>query len=297
MADNDLAQWRIADFKDALEAATLAPRTRQRYVRGVAEFAKWCASQGIDDPSEVTSKTIRTWLSGLLTDLARSTVTISLAALKRWSKWAKREGIIEENIADIVKMRNSYNKLPRYVDNEVLEMLLAHREDAVDVAREYRDRAIIELIYGSGLRASEVCKLHVGDLDLTNKQVGLLRTDRGRTSRVWLPLSEPAVKVLKRYLVENLATRTPGDTALFLSVRGGPLSCQIIYNMLQKRSGGLVTAHKLRATCAVHMLKGGSDLRATQIMMGFQTPETAERYARSSGFKLKKALEQHHPRG
>lgn len=294
MSDSKLAAWRIDAFGDSL---TLAPKTVAAYQLKVTHFCLWARAHGVGTPSQMSSKDVRAWLSEMLDGATRSTVAVSLAAMKRYSAWAVMEGLLVVDTCRSLKVRNSYHGLPVRLDDRVLEQLLDPDAIHIDSPNRCRDDAIIELIYGSGLRATEVCELRIGDLDIKGKQVAIRRRGTGGKGRVWIPLTESAAAALARHLTESLAMKSPGDTALFLNTRGGPLTPRSIHYLIESRSEGRATPASLRATCAIHLIEGGCNLRAVQEVMGIKEMATVERYARASSGRLKATLGQFHPRG
>ena len=294
MTDLGLTEWRIDAFGKWL---TLSPKTVYAYQTKVKKFALWSRQQGVNKPSDMTAGTVRLWLSEMLTGGTRSTVAVSLAAMKRYSAWTVIEGLSATDVCRSLKVRSSYHGLPLRLDNAVLERLLDPDIIHVDSPNRCRDDAVIELIYGSGLRASEVCELRIGDLDLKGRQVAVKRAGIGGNGRVWIPLTDPAAAALARHLAESLAHKSPGDTALFLNARGRPLTPRSVHYLIQGRSGGRATPASLRTTCAIHMIEGGCNLRVVQEVMGIREMATVERYAKASSVRLKATLGEFHPRG
>ena len=289
-----LTSWHIDAFGISL---SLAPKTVCAYRHKVSKFALWAGNQGIDNPSDVTSKDVRMRLSEMLDGSARSTVAVSLAAMKRYSSWAVAAGFATTDVCRSLKIRNPYHGLPSMLDRAALERLLDPGDISVDGPTRLRDDAIIELIYGSGLRASEVCGLRVGDLDVKRKQIAVMRSGGSGKDRVWIPLTESASAALARHLAASLSLKAPGDIALFLNMRGEPLTPRSIHYLIRGRSEGRATPASLRATCAIHLIEGGCNLRAVQEVMGIREMATVERYVRASSGRLKAALGEFHPRG
>jgi integrase/recombinase XerD len=161
-----------------------------------------------------------------------------------------------------------------------------------------RDHAILELLYGGGLRVAEICSLHVEDLQLDAGRAQV--RGKGDKERI-VPLGRSAIEALERYLAQGRPelARVGVQRALFLSVRGRPLTRQWVWEMVRGASPASVKAspHKLRHSCATHMVEHGADLRSVQTLLGHADIATTQVYTHMALGRLKQVHRMHHPRG
>ena len=169
------------------------------------------------------------------------------------------------------------------------------RSESDDEVRRARDTAVIELLYGSGLRVSELCGLTAGSIDLTRRLVTVV--GKGDKERV-IPLSEPAADALATWLTVRtmVATREDAAHALFPNQRGGPLTPRDVRRLLDHRSVAPTHPHALRHTFATHLLDGGADLRAVQELLGHADLSTTQVYTHVSRERLQRVHHDSHPR-
>jgi integrase/recombinase XerD len=240
------------------------------------------------------------WLAGLAAaGAAPATLQRKTACLRSFSRHLRREGLIEHDpTADLRAPRKS-QRLPKVLTRDEVAKLLAAPRGTEPAA--LRDRALLELLYACGLRASEAIGLQVGDVDLRH---GVLRAcGKGSKERL-VPVGRQAIGATAAYLQRGrpLLHRGPSDeTALFLNQRGGPLTRQGLYKVVQRhaRAVGLqekMSPHTLRHTFATHLLAGGCDLRSVQEMLGHADIATTQIYTHLSADRLKDVYFQAHPR-
>ena len=219
----------------------------------------------------------------------------SLAAWRSFSRFCRRRGLIETDPARAIAFPRRSRRLPRTLPSRDLESAL-DRLTGADPA-SVRDRALLELAYGSGLRLSELVGLNHGDV---NRAGELLRVrGKGRRERI-VPMVKSAVEALDRYLASRAADRRP-DQPVFLGARGRRLSPRSVQAMVKLRlgqiAGGLgVTPHALRHSFASHLLDRGADLRAIQELLGHRSLASTQIYTHVTRSRLKKAYDQAHPR-
>jgi integrase/recombinase XerD len=220
-------------------------------------------------------------------------------AVRGLYRFAVREGRIEADPMENLKAPRSFQALPRYLTSPQVDALLA----APDVATPLglRDRAILEVLYATGLRVSELIGLRPADLDM---QVGVLTCfGKGRKERL-VPLGRTARKWVVRYLEEvrgALTRRRPSAAELFLSQRGGRLSRMGLWGIVRRHgvTAGVertLTPHVLRHSFATHLLERGADLRALQAMLGHADISTTQIYTHVTRERLRKVYDQYHPR-
>lgn len=250
----------------------------------------------------LTQRAIRSWLAQTLADGgARSTIARHTAAIRNFTTWALREGILPSDPAALLSSPRADQRLPSPLDESDARMLLnaARDEAAVGGASQIRNWAILELTYACGLRVSEVCALDVSSLNreaLTVRVVG-----KGNKERV-VPYGPPAADALDHWLVRGrpqLAGQRSGQ-ALFLGDKGGRIDPRIVRSMVHKMAAHAgvhdVAPHGLRHSTATHLLQGGADLRAVQEMLGHSSLSTTQRYTHVDTARLSAIYQRAHPR-
>ena len=286
--------WRIDDFTAAL--TSLSDNTVAAYGSDLRSFADWCTRGNINSPEAVTRPIVRRYVAYLTTRrFARSTMARKAAALRRYYRWALGIDLVAVDPTSGVSVRGGGGRLPRVLDQRELNGLLdaATPEDEPDWRRR-RDDAVLELLYGSGLRVGELCGLQVSSLSLATNSATVW--GKGSKERR-VPLSEPAVRALRRWLAVRVDVVPPecGDV-LFGNERGHPLTTRDVRRILDRRSPSPTHPHALRHTFATHLLDGGADLRAVQELLGHRDVATTQRYTHVSRERLSAAYREAHPR-
>ncbi len=301
------AAWRaaleLADREQERRGA--ASRTRKAYAGDLARFAAWCASAGLHGPDHVDVKAVRRYTQFLTAGgAAATTVTRALAALRSGFRSWKAAGLVAGNPAELAPAPRRPQHLPRIVKPAEAAQLL-ERIPADEDALALRDRAMLELAYGCGLRAAELVRIDVVDLDLgeSGGAAQVRVTGKGERTRT-VPVGDPAVDAVQRYLGRGRpALRDPADDdgALLLSRRGRRLSTSDVRRRLDRwvRHAGLPSdlhPHALRHSFATHLLDGGADLRAIQELLGHAQLSTTQVYTRVESTRLRAAYRRSHPR-
>lgn len=236
---------------------------------------------------------VRSFL-GVLSDqgLARKSMARKLAALRTFFKFLCREGILQQNPVQRVASPKLGRRLPHFLAVDQVELLLEAADGSTPLGA--RDQVIVELLYGSGLRVSELAGLNRSDLDFSS---GLLRVrGKGRKERV-VPITGPARAAIEAYL----ALREDRDEALLLNYQGTRLSVRSVRRILDKLGleGSLeqhVHPHMLRHSFATHLLDGGADLRSVQELLGHQKLSSTQIYTHLTRERLKEVYRLAHPR-
>jgi site-specific recombinase XerD len=246
----------------------------------------------------VRRTTIRRYLAYLATrGFARRTVARRASALRRYFGWARRVGAVANDPTAGLSAPRGEARLPRVLHPDELRSLLDESGSAgPEGARDMRDTALLELLYGSGLRVAEASALDVDDLDLAQGRVRVW--GKGGKQRV-VPLSEPAADALRRWLADGrreLATEASPATALFLNLRGRRMTPRDARRVLDRRSVAPTHPHALRHTFATHLLDGGADLRVVQELLGHADLATTQRYTHVSKERLRSVFDATHPR-
>jgi integrase/recombinase XerC len=286
----------VEEFTRSLTAA--APSTVEAYRRDLAAFFTWAERLGTSSPGEVQRTTVRRYLAYLATrGFARRTIARRASALRRYFGWARRVGAVTNDPTAGLSAPRGEARLPRVLHPDELRSLLREPVSAgPDGARDLRDTALLELLYGSGLRVAEASALDVGDLDLARGRVRVW--GKGGKQRI-VPLTEPAADALRRWLADGrgeLATGASPAAALFLNLRGRRMTPRDARRVLDRRAVAPTHPHALRHTFATHLLDGGADLRVVQELLGHADLATTQRYTHVSKERLRSVFEATHPR-
>ena len=264
-------------------------------------------SLGIDATPEqlreaLTQRAVRSWLAQTLADGgARSTIARHTAAIRNFTAWAMREGILASDPAALLSSPRGDQRLPSPLDESDARALLnaARDEATVGGASQIRNWAILELTYACGLRVSEVCGLDISSLNREALTVRVL--GKGNKERV-VPYGPPAADALDHWLVRGrpqLAGERSGH-ALFLGDKGGRIDPRIVRSMVHKMAARAgvhdIAPHGLRHSTATHLLQGGADLRAVQEMLGHSSLSTTQRYTHVDTARLSAIYQRAHPR-
>ncbi|HEX2360225.1 MAG TPA: site-specific tyrosine recombinase XerD [Solirubrobacterales bacterium] len=227
-----------------------------------------------------------------------ATVHRKAACLRSFYRHLRREELIDRDPAAELPTPRRGRKLPEVLSYAEVQHLLAQPRG--DEPAVYRDRALLELMYASGLRASETISLEVGDVDL---DAGVLRVSgKGSKERV-VPVGDKAIAAIRAYLRSGRRQllRDGDEHKLFLNFRGGPLTRQGLYKIVHRHAasaglGGRMSPHTLRHSFATHLLSGGCDLRSVQEMLGHADLSTTQLYTHLSGDELREVYFKAHPR-
>ncbi|HEX5265537.1 MAG TPA: tyrosine recombinase [Acidimicrobiales bacterium] len=285
-------EWSLHEFDRQLTAASAA--TRSAYASDLAAFAEWAERAGAAGPEAVTRVMLRRYLAYLSTRrFARRSIARKAAALRRYFRWQVKQGVLTVDPTRALSAPKGEGRLPRVLSRADMDALLAPVPGAPG---ELRDRAVIELLYGSGLRVSELCGLAPADLDLPRGVVTVW--GKGSKQRQ-VPMSAPSVEAVRRWLADGrdafAGDESPPD-AVFLNARGRRLGTRDVRRILDRHSAAPTHPHALRHTFATHLLDGGADLRAVQEMLGHASLQTTQVYTHVSKERLLQVYERSHPR-
>lgn len=272
-------------------------------LRSLLSFAglAWDASAA-ELTQTLTQRRIRSWLADTLArGGARSTIARHTAAVRHFTAWATREGILAHDPAALLTSPRADQRLPAPLDEAEARLLLNHARDEARGGgpSQLRNWAILELIYACGLRVSEACGLDISSL---NREALTVRvTGKGNKERV-VPYGPPAADALDHWLVRGrpqLAGEHSGH-ALFLGDKGGRIDPRIVRSMVHKMAARAgvhdIAPHGLRHSTATHLLQGGADLRAVQEMLGHSSLSTTQRYTHVDTARLSAIYQRAHPR-
>jgi integrase/recombinase XerC len=291
-------EWQLDRFTQSLTA--VADATVIAYRADVAAFVEWAERAGHTGPASVDRLVLRRYLAYLSTRrYARRTIARRAAALRRYFRWLARTGAIAADPSLRLSSPKGEARLPEVLSRGELDVLLDQPGAAAeldDPAVRGRDDAVLELLYGSGLRVAELCSLAVGDVDLPEGKLTVW--GKGSKQRQ-VPLSEPAVAALGAWLEQGrpclVRPESPGD-AVFLNRRGKRLGPRDVRRIIDHRALSPTHPHALRHTFATHLLDGGADLRVVQELLGHASLETTQVYTHVSKERLLQVYDTTHPR-
>ncbi len=246
---------------------------------------------------EIDYLDIRGYLAALHgRNLKKSSISRKLSAVRSFYKFLHREGYVKSNPSRLVSTPRAEKKLPRFLTiDEVFSLMEMPKGDTFKPAR---DRAILELLYSSGLRVSELTSLDISDLDVKESLVRV--RGKGRKERI-VPVGSKAMEAFRNYLPERMAVKKK-SSALFLNFRGGRLTQRsvrrivLFYSRMFNLKGDL-SPHTLRHTFATHLLHEGADLRSIQELLGHSSLSTTQKYTHVDISHMTEVYDRAHPRG
>jgi integrase/recombinase XerD len=289
---------RFADYI-ALEQG-LSPRTIEAYQRDLARFAEYADLKGTAAPAGITATMLREFVYHLKDlGLAPASIRRSVSAIRTWFKFLIGDGILSADPSERLETPKRWRSLPEVLTIDEVQRLMA--SPTLDDALVFRDRALLELAYGAGLRVSEWITLSVRDLMLDE---GVVRVfGKGSKERL-VPIGRAAITATAVYLRElrPKLEKGEGKGVLFLNARGKPLTRMGAWKILRghvERAAITkhVSPHTLRHSFATHLLEGGADLRAVQEMLGHVDIATTQIYTHVDREYLRQVHRSYHPRG
>jgi site-specific recombinase XerD len=289
--------WSVEEFASSL--TSLSPGTVEAYRRDVRAFVVWAERLGLEGPGSVDRRAVRRYLAHLGTRQRSSrTVARTLSSLRRWFGWLRRTGVVAADPTAGLTAPKGEARLPHVLKADELHQLLDEPGAAPGLPPAFgvRDDAVLELLYGSGLRVSELCGLRLADVDLDRSVVTVW--GKGGKQRS-VPMSAPSTVAVRRWLDGVRATVAPATAGdrLFVNQRGRPLTPRDVRRILDRRSPTPTHPHALRHTFATHLLDGGADLRVVQELLGHADLTTTQLYTHVSRERLRRVVDATHPRG
>ena len=282
----------IEQFIDFLKAEQgVSLHTLRAYSRDLDEFASFLDEK----PKDIDYLDIRSYIASLHhRELKKSSISRKLAAIRSFFKYLHREGYVKKNPAKLVSSPKVPKTLPRFLDIDETFSLMDTPQG--DTFRPTRDRAMLELLYSSGLRVSELTSLDVVDLDMKESVVRV--KGKGRKERI-VPIGSKSMEALQNYLPERISLKKKSP-ALFLNNRGGRLTQRSVRRILVNYSRminltGDVGPHTLRHTFATHLLHEGADLRSIQELLGHSSLSTTQKYTHVDIRHLAEVYDKAHP--
>lgn len=290
---------RLEDFLAYLRnECHLSGNTISAYGNDLKRFEKWASGRRLE---HIDIQQLSDYVAFLHAEsLAPSSVARNIVAVRTFMKFLQLEGIVEENAADLIVTQRMWERVPKVLSiKQVDAFLMAPRK-----SDRYwqRDRALLEVLYATGCRASEVCNLRLRDVDFKQRQVRC--EGKGGKQRI-VPLGQRAIDALQVYLEvlrpTQISPRHPLPEAVFLSRTGLPLDRIQLWRLVKRyvRRAGInpdVSPHTLRHSFATHLLAGGADLRLVQEMLGHASIQTTQIYTHVEHSRLQKVHRAFHPR-
>jgi integrase/recombinase XerC len=298
MSPDTIVRRAVADFLRHLGERNASPHTIKAYTRDLANFSAYVGSRGWKQIDHIG---IRGFLSQLYEKgLSKTSVARSLAAVRSLYRWLAREGVVEQNPAKLVATPKLPKKLPRVPTIEEMNSVLDGQMPETAAFPE-RDRLMLELLYGCGIRNSELTGINLEHIGLSTELI-LIR-GKGKKER-YVPFGESVKLALVAYLPARQTTLTDthkNTAALLINRRGGRLTTRSVGRIIKKIAvaKGLspdVHPHTLRHAFGTHMLEEGADLRAIQELLGHERLATTQRYTQLSMKHVLQVYDQTHPR-
>lgn len=288
------AAWQVDAFAASLTSS--ADNTVAAYRSDVVAFVEWAQGMGAASPAAVDRLVLRRYVAALTTQgLAKRSVARKVSALRRYFAYLRRSGVLATDPSTALRAPSGDGRLPRVLDlDDVSRLLDGPLPDDEPQWRRRRDDALLEVLYGSGVRVGELCGLDIDSLDLAAGAATVW--GKGAKQRR-IPLSAPAVAALRAWLaVRGEVVPAATGAALFANERGSRLTPRDVRRILDRRSPRPTHPHALRHTFATHLLDGGADLRAVQELLGHADVSTTQRYTHVSNHRLRDAYREAHPR-
>jgi len=282
----------------------LSVHTVRAYLGDLDSFLDHLSAQKIEDVGAITIAHIRSWLANVqVKGGARTTLSRRATSIRLFTKWATKEGYLAKDIGATLATPKAHRTLPEILtvaDATTAMDSLATRVAEDESALSKRDCAILEVLYASGARVSELCGLDVSDIDYSRNTIRVL--GKGAKERT-IPLGLPAVKALEDWLNNGRSELLTDKSAaaVFLGARGKRIDQRtvrtVVYEALSALEGAQrMGPHALRHSAATHLLEGGADLRTVQEILGHASLATTQIYTHVSTERLNKAFKQAHPR-
>jgi integrase/recombinase XerC len=273
-----------------------ADATRRAYRSDLADLTEWLRRLGVERPGDVTRVQLRRYLASLQTrGRSRATIARHAASIRTYFSWLERTQVVAANPAARLTATVQGSTLPKLAGRDELEALLDVAIDPTDPIA-VRDRAVSELLYGAGLRVSELCGLDVDDVDHVGGTVTVV--GKGNKQRR-VPLHEVALAAVAAWRDgprASMMSPTSPTSALFFNRRGKRLGTRDVRRILTLRAGAPLHPHALRHTYATHLLEGGADLRVVQELLGHANLTTTQVYTHVSKERLQRVHHATHPR-
>lgn len=290
----------LQDFISYLhDVKKTSANTELSYKRDLSKMERYLSMQGITDVRKVTTTHLQSYILYLeKNNFAAATVSRNIASIKALFHYLFREGIIAEDVSETLKAPKIEKKLPEVLTTEEVNRLLDQPKG--NTPKEIRDRAMLEILYATGIRVSELINLKVSDVNL---QIGYIICRDAHKERV-VPFGAPAKRALTEYLknTRSILIQDKNSDVLFTNCSGQPMSRQGFWKLVKfyaKKAGitADITPHTLRHSFAAHLVENGADLRSVQEMLGHSDISTTQIYANMTQNKIREVYAKNFPRG
>ena len=292
-------EQRIVDFTEYLRNdKKSSENTVLSYARDLKGFSRFMKESGVLDPAKVNRTNVMAYVYELQKQRkAGTTVSRNIASIRSFFQFLQRKGIVTENPAADLELPKVEKKVPEILSLDKVELLLEQPNGDED--KEIRDKAMLELLYATGIRVTELISLRVEDINLPLEYI---RCGSDTKSRI-IPIGAQAKASLRRYLDkvrENMVLR-PDEEVLFVNCNGKPMTRQGFWKIIKAyaKKAGIeedITPHMLRHSFAAHLIENGADLRSVQEMLGHSDISTTQIYTKLTNQKLKNVYAKTHPR-
>lgn len=272
--------------------------TVESYKRDVTQYISYLNGTGVTDISSTTKTTVLSYLLYLQKEgRASSTVSRTLASLRSYYLFMMQNGVVKSNPTSNLEAPHVEKKIPKILSGEEVELLLEQPKNCDN--KGIRDKAMLELLYATGIRVSELINLDVSDV---NVPMSFVRCKGGKKERI-IPMGHQAKDALENYInnVRKYMVKDENETALFVNCSGARLSRQGFWKLIKyyQHIAGIetdITPHTLRHSFAAHLLENGADLHSIQEMMGHADISSTQVYSRMMNSKIKDVYAKAHPR-
>ncbi len=293
----------IAQYEEHLAMVrNLSDNSIRGYVGDLESFLAHMERLNVLEFKDLSIEHIRSWLANMqTTGVARSTLTRRIVSIRAFTNWAATNGWLSSDLGANLAIPKAHRTLPEILNVDeaaqvlkALEVKAGEEQSAINL----RDLAILEVLYASGIRVSELCGLNLGDIDQSRNTLSVI--GKGDRQRV-VPLGIPAVKALQNYIsnARGEFLNNKSADAVFLGTRGKRIDQrtvrEVVYEAM-KAVGATMGPHGLRHSAATHLLEGGADLRTVQEILGHASLATTQIYTHVSPERLQSAYKQAHPR-
>ena len=273
--------------------------TELSYKRDLGKLCQYLVENGISDVNGITTEVLSSYIVYLGENhFAAATISRNVASIKAFFHYLYKEGIVEKDVSDGLKAPKIEKKMPEILTTEEVIWLL--EQPKVDTPKEIRDKAMLELLYATGIRVTELITLKVSDV---NMQMGFIICRDGSKERV-IPFGAAAKRAMIQYLekARNVMLLDLHSDILFVNCSGQPMSRQGFWKLIKyyaKKAGIVtdITPHTLRHSFAAHLVENGADLRSVQEMLGHSDISTTQVYAAMTHNRIREVYAKAHPRG
>lgn len=292
-------EQRIVDFTEYLrEEKKSSENTVLSYTRDLRGFCRFMKESGVLDAAKVNRTNVMAYVYELQKQhKAGATVSRNIASIRSFYQFLQRKGIVTENPAADLELPKVEKKVPEILSLEKVELLL--EQPGGDEDKEIRDKAMLELLYATGIRVTELISLKVEDINLALEYIHCGSNAKGRI----IPIGAQAKLSLRRYMekVREHMVSKPEEDVLFVNCNGKPMTRQGFWKIIKSyaKKAGIeeeITPHMLRHSFAAHLIENGADLRSVQEMLGHSDISTTQIYTKLTNQKLKNVYAKTHPR-